>query len=49
MTQNDLAALLSADRTTVAKWESGKQYPPLNQAKLLCELYGVSMAIFDKD
>lgn len=43
MTQGDLAALLSADRTTVAKWELGQAAPRAGQLPQLAKVLGCTI------
>jgi len=43
LTQEDVAAALSIDRSTVAKWETGKAYPQTNKLPQLSALYGCSI------
>lgn len=43
LTQEELANHLGVARQTVAKWESGESMPDLDNAKMLCDLFGVSL------
>ena len=43
LTQEAVASALSIDRSTVAKWETGKAYPQTNKLPQLSALYGCSI------
>ena len=44
LTQEDVADLLGVDRSTVAKWETGKAVPRMPKLLMLCDLYNCSLA-----
>lgn len=41
--QDDLAARIEVNRTTISHWEKGKRIPPLEMAQKLSEIFGVSV------
>ena len=43
LTQGELAELLGVDRSTVAKWETGKSTPRLPTLVEMARLYGCSV------
>ena len=43
MTQEDVAEKVGVSRQAVAKWESGETAPDLEKARLLAEVFGVSL------
>ena len=43
MTQEDVAEKVGVSRQAVAKWESGETAPDLERARLLAEVFGVSL------
>lgn len=43
MTQEQVASLMGIDRSTIAKWETGKAIPRLDKLRKLCSLYGCKL------
>lgn len=43
MTQEEVAERLEVSRQTIAKWETGKSVPDVNNSVALAELFGVSV------
>lgn len=43
MTQEEVAEKLEVSRQTIAKWETGKSVPDVNNSVALAELFGVSV------
>ncbi len=43
LTQGDVAEILNKDRSSIAKYESGKAVPPFNVLRLLSKLYDITI------
>lgn len=43
LSQEDVAAALKIDRSTVAKWETGAAYPRADKLPAIAALYGCSI------
>lgn len=43
LTQEQLAAILEIDRTSISKYETGRQIPELNVLNLISDLFNVSL------
>lgn len=46
MTQTQLADKVGMSTNAVSFWELGKTYPPKNTIERLCEVFGISQALF---
>lgn len=44
LTQDELAKMLDVERSSISKWETGKQKPNVNTAKKLADILKIDIA-----
>ena len=50
MTQDELASLLSVNRSSVAMWETGQNYPTVKKLIQIAEIFGCTLDdLIDKE